>query len=93
MTEAAKIDVNKEVPLYKSHKTVRALEINICAMVAGGKRVVVFADKKYPSQTFDATMFVRYSPVPGDFLVIYEDGFKSFSPRKAFLEGYTLVEG
>jgi hypothetical protein len=89
------IDVNKDAPLYRSHKTVRALEIKLLIMPAaeGGSPLLMFADPEYPSQSIDPVMVARYVPVPGDFYVIYEDGYRSFSPRKAFLEGYTLVQG
>ena len=36
--------------------------------------------------------FARGMPTPGDYIVIYADGYKSWSPAKAFEEGYTRVE-
>lgn len=33
--------------------------------------------------------FARGYPQDGDYIVIYEDGYKSWSPAKAFEEGYT----
>ena len=36
-------------------------------------------------------LFSRYTPVPGDFLVVYEDGYTAVSPRQPFLAGYTLL--
>ena len=36
--------------------------------------------------------FARKVPFPGDYIVIYDDGYKSWSPAKAFEEGYTRVE-
>jgi hypothetical protein len=89
--DPAKFDVNKDVPLYKSHKTVRALEIMSCVPLTSGGCVISFFGDRFPSQTCGAEMFARYQPVCGDFYVIYEDGYRSFSPRKAFLEGYTLA--
>lgn len=73
-----------EPPRYKSHKTVWALEI---ADVTG--TVLMFAEKGYAPIEASVEMFSRYTPAIGDFLVIYEDGYKSFSPRKAFIEGYS----
>jgi hypothetical protein len=35
--------------------------------------------------------FARGAPVPGDYVVIYDDGYKSWSPVKAFEEGYTKL--
>lgn len=73
-----------EMPRYESHKKVWALEI---ALVTGHR--LDFAEKGYAPTLADAEMFSRYTPVAGDFYVQYDDGYKSFSPRKAFLEGYT----
>jgi hypothetical protein len=75
-----------EMPRYKSHKQIWALEINT---VDGHS--LTFRDKGYAPITCADEMFSRYVPVPGDYYVQYEDGYKSFSPRKAFLEGYTRV--
>lgn len=75
-----------DMPRYKSHKTVQALEIK---EVAG--HVLYFKDESFDSIDAPEELFSRYTPVPGDFLVLYEDGYKSFSPRKNFIEGYTLT--
>jgi hypothetical protein len=79
-----------ELPRYISHKKVWALEIEA---VGGGDYSqsvrLTFRDKGYGSIEVHPEMFSRYQPVPGDFYVEYADGYKSFSPRKAFLEGYT----
>lgn len=85
-----------EMPFYTCHKRVQALEI----IAVGGfmtnldtgavTRPLQFSDgseRKLPLQ-----MFARYVPQMGDFLVRYEDGYESFSPRKAFLDGYTREE-
>lgn len=47
----------------------------------------------YPDAFVPESAVVRYRPQPGDFLVVYEDGYQSFSPRKAFLEGHTPALG
>jgi hypothetical protein len=86
------IDMTKEMPLYTCHKRVRALEIkevhHFRIDVANGAavRTIVFEDR---SLDLPADMFTRYIPVSGDFYVVYEDGYESFSPRNAFLDGYT----
>ena len=36
--------------------------------------------------------FSRSAPSRGDYVVIYDDGYKSWSPAKAFEEGYTRIE-
>jgi hypothetical protein len=82
-----------EMPRYVSHKQVWALEIDQIApsTEAGGQALLSFRDKGYAPIFAAAEMFSRYQPVPGDFYVQYADGYKSFSPRKAFLEGYKRV--
>lgn len=81
--------VEAEMPRYMSHKKVWALELSEvwCHPDDCGWRLS-FADKGYASIHVGNEMFARYKPVPGDFYVQYEDGYKSFSPRKAFIDGY-----
>lgn len=75
-----------EMPRYKSHKTVQALEIDAADRITCR---VSFVDPGYLARDLPAEMWARYQPVHGDFYVVYADGYRSFSPRKAFLEGYT----
>lgn len=75
-----------EMPRYRSHKQVWALKIE----TVNGHRLT-FADPGYAPIMCDAAMFSRYTPVPGDYYVIYNDGYKSFSPATAFNEGYTRI--
>jgi len=88
----------EQLPLYKSHKRVHALEIaSVGPREMASDRQGLFRHLRFKDEGFDGyaaseEMFSRYVPVPGDFLVFYEDGYKSFSPRKAFLEGYTRAE-
>lgn len=35
----------------------------------------------------------KHNPQAGGYYVVYDDGYKSFSPAKAFEEGYTLMQG
>ena len=91
MSEQIAEQVEREMPRYRSHKQVWALEISGVTAeheTDGGVRLS-FADTGYADIIAPAEMFARYNPVSGDFYVAYADGYKSFSPRKAFLEGYT----
>lgn len=38
------------------------------------------------------SLFARGMPQTGDYIVIYEDGYKSWSPAKAFEDGYTQLK-
>lgn len=89
--------MTKELPLYISHKKVRALEIRSIGSYATDAtdkliREIVFADPAFKPIWAPGDLFARYTPMPGDYYVVYEDGYASFSPRKAFLEGYTLAQ-
>lgn len=84
------------MPTYECHKIVHALEV---ASVGNYKnnpelgrliRTVNFTDGT--SRDLKDDIFRRYLPQPGDFYVVYEDGYESFSPRKAFLDGYTQAD-
>lgn len=86
------------LPRYKGHKTVSALEI---AEVRPAEKRHAWESRNYqlvPSDTrfdpIDVTheWYVKHSPVAGGYFVIYDDGYTSFSPKKAFESGYTLVD-
>jgi len=72
---------------WQSHKVVQAARI--IAILDG--RQLVFADNQgfyYPPTSY----FAKHEPTVGGYFVEYEDGYQSFSPAKAFEDGYTLVE-
>lgn len=75
-----------EMPRYKSKKLVWALEVK---SIDGN--TVTPADKGYAPIEMKPEVFARYTPVKGDFLVQYGDGYWSVSPRKPFIEGYDRV--
>jgi hypothetical protein len=82
--EVPAAEAQREMPRYQSHKKVWALKI---AAVDGLR--LSFADKGYAPIVVDFKLFARYRPLPGDYYVQYDDGYKSISPAKAFEEGYT----
>jgi len=84
------------MPVYECHKKVHALEV---ASVGNYKhnpelgslvRTIIFTDGT--SRDLRDDIFKRYIPERGDFYVVYEDGYESFSPRKAFLDGYKAID-
>lgn len=75
-----------QMPRYQSFKKVWALEID---SVDGLK--MTFRDKGYAPIEVKPEVFSRYTPIPGDYYVVYNDGYKSISPRQAFLEGYYRI--
>lgn len=81
-------EVSSEMPQYQSIKKVWALEIERFDPTLG---FIFFTDKGYAPITPEPEMFARYTPVQGDFYVVYPDGYKSISPRKAFVDGYVRI--
>jgi hypothetical protein len=80
------------LPLWRSHKIVRAAEIQGVVYNSKGAGVRL-ADPELPTVNIPISVFDRYKPVAGDFFVMYEDDYQSISPRKAFIEGYSKIDG
>jgi hypothetical protein len=80
-----------EMPRYKCHKEVWALKIAQVRPIEGGGATITPEDKRYAPFMVDAEYTGRCYPHEGGYFVQYKDGYKSFSPAKAFEEGYTLV--
>lgn len=87
-----------EMPRYKCHKQVWALEISGLFEVSHDLEMcrLAFKDDGYADIEVGSEMFHRYRPSPGDFYVVYPsvdgaESYASISPRKAFLDGYTRI--
>lgn len=81
------------LPQYRSHKIVRAAEIlDWASDFPAHMRVRVVTPNGEP-HTIKAksNIFARGEPQVGDYLVIYDDGYISWSPRGPFEEGYTIM--
>jgi hypothetical protein len=83
------------MPAYESHKKVHALEIRAVGQYrtnAEGKvvRKVSFADNS--SREIGEEVFRRYVPKVGDFYVVYENDYESFSPGDVFRAGYKAID-
>jgi hypothetical protein len=77
-----------ELANWKCHKIVKAGKI--LEMPPGGSGVVTVEDVHgAPCKVqMPPNAFARGRPVVGDYVVIYEDGYKSWSPAAAFESGY-----
>lgn len=76
-------------PMYRSHKTVRALPI-----IGVLEPDAVVLDNGTPDGlrvSVDPKLFSRGVPQPADYLVVYSDGYVSWSPKMAFDEGYMNI--
>lgn len=75
-----------ELPRYRCHKIVRAAKIT--AIERDAVTILTFGDIsacKQVSYDFDQ----KHQPEVGGYYVVYDDGYTSYSPAKAFEEGYT----
>ena len=82
-----------EMPKYKCHKVVWALKIENIKKVNtfdGIGSEIIPENKKYAPIHVTVDYMTKHQPQIGGYYVVYEDGYKSFSPAKAFEDGYTL---
>ncbi len=83
---------DREMPRYRCHKQVWALKIGEVVMLDDGRGVITPAEEGYASFEVSAEYMTKHVPASGGYYVVYKDGYQSFSPAKAFEDGYTLVE-
>jgi hypothetical protein len=81
------------MPQYESHKKVWALKIEKVHTDEDGQGIaLVFVENRFAMRAFTADQLKgKPFPASGWYMVQYEDGYVSFSPEKAFEEGYTLI--
>lgn len=86
----------KEVVLdpikYKSHKEVEAYQVETIVRNKQGGATLNTSEEGYPSIEVDSHFMLKHKPKAGGYYVIYADGYKSFSPQKAFEDGYEKIE-
>ena len=73
---------------WKCHKIVKAGKI--LAFGDGFNTPITVEDSNGAPCKVEVTpsLFARGRPNLGDYIVIYDDGYKSWSPAKAFEDGY-----
>ena len=96
------LPISRPLPLYRCHKEVRALKIRevvIEVVIDDAGRgeadrgaSLMPEDQNFGAIRVDVDFLRKHDPTPGGYYVIYEDGYKSFSPAVAFEGGYTKVE-
>lgn len=77
---------------YQCHKRVLGAPIVSCDIV---DNVVIYeaADGSHAGYRVHGDFFSRGIPPAGSYLVEYEDGYVSWSPKAAFEDGYAPVAG
>lgn len=80
----------QELPNYRCHKVVRAAKIIEVVELTPGGAGMLHLDWNGEARTFPVTAsyLARHNPKPGGYFVLYDDGYRSWSPAEAFEEGY-----
>lgn len=90
-----------EMPKYRSHKEVWALKIADVkkdsdeavkeCRETNGTATLVFEDDRYAQINVSYDYVRKHNPQAGGYYVVYQDGYKSWSPADAFESGYTKI--
>ena len=82
------------LPRYASHKEVHALKIsNVDEGQQPGGTLHFRPHTDHDPVHVSYEWMTAKQPHAGGYLVVYDDGYTSFSPAKAFEEGYQLIKG
>lgn len=79
-----------EMPKYRCHKEVWALKIKRVVQNPDGS-VDMFFEEPFAPLNLDIAYSEKHNPQAGGYYVVYQDGYKSFSPSEAFESGYTRI--
>lgn len=81
-----------EMPRYRSHKTVWALKISAIEFAQDGSAKIGPSDGRYGTVETKPGYRERFKGNEEElgYYVVYSDGYQSWSPTKAFEEGYIL---
>lgn len=89
--------LSREMPKYQCHKKVWALKIKAVAQgtqptgLPGGSWMLHPADDGYGPLEVSHEWYAKHKPEAGGYFVVYDDGYKSYSPAAAFESGYSLI--
>ena len=78
------------LPQYQCFKKVGAVKITEIVPHGGGA-VLKHEEATVPPVHVDSAYLTKHTPHVGGYYVEYADGYKSFSPAKAFAEGYKRI--
>jgi len=89
--------ITTEMPKYVCHKEVWALKIkSISEDQVGDNKdrfaLLDFAEAGYAPKPVSTEWYFKHKPEAGGYYVVYADGYASYSPAKAFEDGYTRIE-
>lgn len=87
-----------EMPKYQSHKKVWALKIKSIVRdgegedrETDGSAMITPEEEGYAAFRVEPEYLHKHKPQVGGYYVVYEGGYKSWSPADAFEGGYTKI--
>jgi len=84
--------VGTELPQYQCHKKVRAAKITGFRQNGNIDMPDLLLGEIGAIVTLLPDWHEKHKPQIGGYYVVYEDGYKSYSPAEAFESGYTAIE-
>ena len=90
----------KQLPFFKSKKTVQALKIRAITIVPispGGRPDDIswylhFEDYHYPPVAVTNEWRTKHNPQSGGYYVKYKGGYESYHPCKTFEDGHVMID-
>jgi hypothetical protein len=79
------------LPAYRCHKVVRAAKITDVSPADEKGAVLLDLGELGFSLTAGKEFVAKHNPKAGGYLVVYQDGYRSYSPAEAFESGYTKI--
>lgn len=85
-----------EMPKYECHKKVWALRIAGITYLQNkdtycNGATITPAEEGYAPFDVSLEYVQKHNPQVGGYYVVYQDGYKSYSPAQAFESGYTRI--
>ena len=86
------MSASSQMPRYRCHKEVWALKINgVAPCNDDGSSTLYIEESGYAPIYVSAEYMNKHRPEVGGYYVVYDDGYKSWSPARAFEDGYTRI--
>ena len=86
------MSASREMPRYRCHKEVWALKIKTVDLLGFDQGAhLTPEDPSFTSIPVSDAYCRKHHPFEGGYFIVYADGYMSFSPAKAFEEGYVAI--
>jgi hypothetical protein len=82
------MNTSRELPRYRCHKEVWALKIKAVEIKPDGMAILTPCDQRYEAFLVEKEYVDKHKPVADGYFVVYQDGYKSWSPAGPFESGY-----